>query len=1008
MSIWSATKRAGEALPPVSSVAHGGIRGVSRDELARAAVRALAAGGHADRIGVWLAPEPAASDPARFAFRGCVWERGSMNTPAEWTRLSPESPLPQTLLCAGISVEQDLQQVRHGALLGVLVGLRTALWTPVDSGGRLQGLLLAGAVRRSASLPRARLEEVAAELVLALDLADEKRIASNLEADLHLARRTLAEIQKGEPAGALLQRLIDSQSVGAAFLALGEISSSGSPTDPPVFSWSSGDAGLLHVVSAGPIAAIWKRALDSAAAAGEDVHVRWAQEEMARVLAVPVQVHGEYLGVLVAGYPLGSATLATLERLELRASLAAFVLRQRRQQEREQAALDAAARVLASSADAILLLDSRGTVTMASPAAVDLASGALAGRTGDASSAVVLPAAPAPESLSGTDFSALFHARDRREVSSWWQRTLIPKLSAPETSLTAELRTGQTVRLRGPWPAGVNQFGVLLESAGESAASPAREPAQLQAVLEWIDQGVLIFDPQERVQEMNMRFAQIAGLSPEEGAQPASLESLILRLAGQTADPPAFAERWRRLARGDAGGSRDELQLLRPAPRVLERAARPIFDAAGRRVGRLEIYRDLTAPRVFQSRLLQTEKLAALGQMVTGVAHELSNPLTTILGYAQRLLLRNDEESGRSSEARKIFQEAERATVILRQLLLHARETRPERRPVSLNHLVMRALELQRFGLTAEKIQIALDLDPVLSMVHGDAGQLQQVLMNLLGNARQAIEEKGRGGTILIRTRLASERRVTLEVKDDGPGIPEGIRARIFDPFFTTKPAGVGTGLGLGIVLSIVREHGGHISVDSTPGAGASFLIELPAGVSESLLTSAPAAELRPTLVRRESPSAKAPEPAREKTPHRSARVLVVEDEPTVARLIADVLEDEGHVVEVLLDGREALVRASLRHFDLVICDMKMPGLDGQQFFKTLQRSSPLLHRKFLFVTGDVLSATTRDFLERYCLAHVAKPFRVEELTDQVRGMLGAMHQEPQEPAAKTNQAKNG
>src|SRR5207237_4747253 len=135
------------------------------------------------------------------------------------------------------------------------------------------------------------------------------------------------------------------------------------------------------------------------------------------------------------------------------------------------------------------------------------------------------------------------------------------------------------------------------------------------------------------------------------------------------------------------GGMREELQLVRPVPRVLERATRPVLDARGARLGRVEIYRDLTAQRVFQSKLLQTEKLAALGQMVTGIAHELSNPLTSILGYAQRLLLRSDAR-GHAAEARQIFQEAERASTILRQLLLSARESRPERRRMALNQAV--------------------------------------------------------------------------------------------------------------------------------------------------------------------------------------------------------------------------------------------------------------------------------------------------------------------------------
>src|SRR5262249_47945343 len=288
--------------------------------------------------------------------------------------------------------------------------------------------------------------------------------------------------------------------------------------------------------------------------------------------------------------------------------------------------------------------------------------------------------------------------------------------------------------------------------AGCGTGSAESVEAELRNVIEWLEEGVVLFDAHDNVRAANIRFEQMVGLASDESGKYQTLAELIARLEGQAADPLAFAERWRLLARGIEGGIREELQMLRPVPRVLERSSRPVLDSVGRLLGRVEIYRDLTAQRVFQSKLLQTEKLAALGQMLTGVAHELSNPLTTVLGYAQRLLTRKDS-AGQSEEARQIYQEAERASRILRQLLSHARETPPERRNVSLNQIVSRTMELQRFGLAAEKIRVELDLDPVLPQVRGDAGQLQQVLMNLLGNAQHALEEQGKGGTIRVGRR---------------------------------------------------------------------------------------------------------------------------------------------------------------------------------------------------------------------------------------------------------------
>ena len=527
-------------------------------------------------------------------------------------------------------------------------------------------------------------------------------------------------------------------------------------------------------------------------------------------------------------------------------------------------------------------------------------------------------------------------------------------------------------------------------------------------VIEWLEEGVVLFGANEKIRVANTRFGQIVGLSPEELAGIKTLDDLIVSLSARTADASSFAVGWHHSDRTAQSAVRQEIHLVRPVPRLIERAARPILDEKGALLGRVEIYRDLTAQRVFQSKLLQTEKLAELGQMVTGIAHELSNPLTSILGYAQRLLLRRDPAAD-SYEARQIFQEAERAGAILRQLLLSARHSRPERLRVALNRVVSRTLELERINTKAENIRVQLDLDPLLPFVQGDAGQLQQVLMNLIANARHAIEEQGKGGTIRIKTKRITEKRVLLEVSDDGPGIPQPLQARIFDPFFTTKPAGVGTGLGLAIVLGIVRDHGGKLHLTSDLGQGTVFSIELPATAGMEMPLPSAAVSARPRLEPLPTPESLAIAHARPVLgAWAGTRVLVLEDEPTVARLIADVLEDEGLRVDVLLDAREALDRVAHEHYALAICDMKMPELNGEHFYHALAAAKNPLRDRFLFVTGDVLAAHTRDFLERNRLPHVAKPFRVEELTEKIRGILEATSpREPSHaPVEKTNAAR--
>jgi signal transduction histidine kinase/ActR/RegA family two-component response regulator len=571
-----------------------------------------------------------------------------------------------------------------------------------------------------------------------------------------------------------------------------------------------------------------------------------------------------------------------------------------------------------------------------------------------------------------------------------------------------EQATALEVRQKAAMEAAIAASRVQASQSATPESRQQRAQTELLNVIEWLEEGVVLFDDRNEIRVMNTRFGQIVGLTPQECVEIRTLDALVSCLAPRAADPGNFSERWHRWVRTMDGPGREELQLARPVPRLLERTARCILDDAGTLIGRVEIYRDLTAQRLFHSRLLQTEKLVALGQMVTGIAHELSNPLTTILGYAQRLLMRSGATPD-VQEAQQIYDEAERAGAILRQLLLTARDSRPERGRVALNQVVSRTVELQRFNLAANKIRVELDLDPVLPFLQGDSGQLQQVLMNLMSNARQAMEEQGRGGTIQVRTRRVAENRVLLEVSDDGPGIPPAIQARIFDPFFTTKPPGVGTGLGLAIVLGIVQEHGGHVRVMSPAGGGTTFSVEL-AATSVVEIGGPWSEQKRAGDAKVESLSAPDPILTAQAGPIRSScaglRVLVVEDEPTVARLIGDVLEDEGLEVDVLLDGREALQRVNQESYDLVICDMKMPDLDGELLYQTLVQADSPVKGRFVFVTGDVLAARTRDFLERHRLPHLAKPFRVEELAEKIKSVLAEVGPRGAAQAGKTNAAR--
>ena len=519
--------------------------------------------------------------------------------------------------------------------------------------------------------------------------------------------------------------------------------------------------------------------------------------------------------------------------------------------------------------------------------------------------------------------------------------------------------------------------------------------ALLAGLADSTDSGIVLFDPMGNVRLTNDRFAQFFGLSRNEIVEGQNWNTLASSVAGQFLESEKFLRRWNEVANRPREVSTDELELSHPVRRTIERFGRPVLDAGGELLGRLEIYRDVSDQRMVQSKLLQTEKMAGLGQLVSGIAHELNNPLTSIIGYSQ-LLLGRRLTAPQEADGRLIHQEAERAARIVKNLLLFAREARPERRTVNPNEIVERTLALRNYELRVENIELSQDLAQDLPLVVADAAQLQQVFLNLLVNAEQAIRQGSGEGSIRVRTRKIPRGRVSFEILDSGPGIPQEIIPRIFDPFFSTKPSGAGTGLGLSITCGIVKEHGGDISVQSQLGHGAKFIVELPAAVQEI----AEASTLPGTSATNRIPAPPMMSAAR------GERMLVVEDEPTVAHLIADVLGEEGHKIEIVLDGRDGLDRATAGNYALIICDLRMPHLDGRAIYRELvAQGSPMRHR-LMFVTGDTLAPRTLEFLEKSGLSFLAKPFLVEELKAAVTRALAAAEHSAARPGKYSAKGK--
>ncbi len=404
----------------------------------------------------------------------------------------------------------------------------------------------------------------------------------------------------------------------------------------------------------------------------------------------------------------------------------------------------------------------------------------------------------------------------------------------------------------------------------------------------------------------------------------------------------------------------------------------PLRDETGQIIGFRGVIRDVTQRKKAEEERRELEqkaqlasRLASVGELASGVAHEINNPLTGVIGYAHLLLTRKDISRDVKHDLEIINEGAQRVAGIVKKLLSFARQTKPEQRYININELIRNTLELRAYELAANNIKVTLQLTRDMPMTIADPGQLQQVFLNLIINAETEMKAAHDKGRLLIKTeRMNSTLRISF--KDNGPGIAKDNLETIFDPFFTTREVGQGTGLGLSVCHGIVTEHRGRIWAESIPGKGATFIVELP------LITE----EEQPESLESHEPEMERPK----KTD--KARILVVDDEPVIRELVSKVLGEQGHTVETVDNAAAALKMVKSKRYRLILLDIKMPGMSGIELYKKFQKIAPSLTKRVVFVTGDVMGKRTISFLNKTKTPYMMKPFDAKELKVEINRIL--------------------
>lgn len=915
----------------VESVTKAAVRRESFESLLRASATSLLETTNADRAGVWAEQTP--GDPS---WPGQLAQMDALGFHTDTQRVNAFECFPVEFSDSNSPLEFFAPVFPVGPH-EFFEGMSTAIGMSLKVDDRIVGAMLVASVRSNRLASRQIIEGCCAEIALSLFANRLREQQERTQRSLHLREEIDNLILTGAAAEEVLGRITAAaaRQTAAQFVGIARRM----------------DTGLHWEALSGPNlpSHSLRQALGAVATA-----VFLDREAVIRdfpngllpglsVVGLPLDFSREESLLLLAGYRSGDRVpVETLEGFRTVAANARFVSTARETHAAYRSLFE-------SSSEGLIVADSFGRILEANRQARELLRW-----KNDFGSRIRI---------------AEFFVQPEESAFDLWFNDAVSTARAP--LLEGRLESGLEVRLAlRQTLAGHRRLLLSLEEGAVAQRSEGRlkqTQAELCSVLEAVHAGILLVGARGEIRLTNARFGLLFGLDSHAMSAFETYDDLARVIEPRFRKPGSYRAPWDSFLSGCGDSIHEELEM---GTRVIERYARPVLDDEGRPLGWLEALWDVTGQRQIQSKLQQMEKMAAVGQLVSGVAHELSNPLTSIIGYAQ-LFLNHPVSETRSSEARMILEEAERAGRIVKNLLWYARHAEPERTHTDVNEIIERTLALRDYELKVEDIIVRCELDPTLPATFADAHQLQQAILNLLINAEQAIRGGQGHGRIQVRTRKISNSRFSVEISDDGPGIPREIEPRVFEPFFTTKPSEVGTGLGLAIVKRIVQQHEGKVAFESLFTGGVKFTMELP-------LVPVPARELPSPVVPFSPKSSKVP----------AAHILIVEDEPTVAQLVADVLREEGHDVEAVTDSQEGLQRVSRSRYDLIVCDLRMPRLDGPAFYDALVRARSTARHRILFITGDTLGPHTIEFLKSHQLQFLTKPFLVEELKLAVHRVL--------------------